>query len=54
MSVRLLVANGLCLGEAVHGTAPDLVGKDAANPTALALSACMMLRHVGFVEHADK
>ncbi len=47
-------ANGLCLGEAVHGTAPDLAGKDLANPTALALSACLMLRHLGFNSHADK
>jgi isocitrate dehydrogenase (NAD+) len=33
--------------EAVHGTAPDLAGKDQANPTALILSAAMMLEHVG-------
>ncbi|GFH07891.1 isocitrate dehydrogenase [NAD] subunit, mitochondrial [Haematococcus lacustris] len=45
--------HGLCLGEAVHGTAPDIAGKDMANPTALALSACMMLRHVGHVDAAD-
>jgi len=32
--------------EAVHGTAPDLVGKDMANPGALVLAACMMLDHL--------
>ena len=39
--------------EAVHGTAPDIAGKNLANPTALLLSSCMMLRHVGFHVHAD-
>jgi isocitrate dehydrogenase (NAD+) len=33
--------------EAVHGTAPDIAGRDVANPTALLLSAIMMLRHLG-------
>jgi len=33
--------------EAVHGTAPDIVGKGIANPTALILSACMMLEQMG-------
>jgi len=39
--------------EAVHGTAPDIAGQNKANPTALALSGCMMLRHVGLVSYAD-
>ena len=39
--------------EAVHGTAPDIAGKNKANPTALLLSGCMMLRHLGMVELAD-
>jgi isocitrate dehydrogenase (NAD+) len=34
------------LFEAVHGTAPDIAGKNLANPTALLLSAIMMLRHI--------
>jgi isocitrate dehydrogenase (NAD+) len=38
--------NGLALMEAVHGTAPDIAGKNKANPTALLLSAVMMLRHL--------
>ena len=32
--------------EAVHGSAPDIAGKNIANPTALLLSAVMMLRHI--------
>jgi isocitrate dehydrogenase (NAD+) len=32
--------------EAVHGTAPDIAGKDLCNPTALLLSGCMMLNHM--------
>jgi isocitrate dehydrogenase (NAD+) len=33
--------------EAVHGSAPDIAGKNLANPTAMLLSACMMLEHLG-------
>ncbi|MGH9666124.1 MAG: isocitrate/isopropylmalate family dehydrogenase, partial [Bryobacteraceae bacterium] len=33
--------------EAVHGSAPDIAGKGLANPTALMLSASMMLSHLG-------
>jgi isocitrate dehydrogenase (NAD+) len=33
--------------EAVHGTAPDIAGKNVANPGALVLAACMMLEHIG-------
>jgi len=33
--------------EAVHGSAPKYAGKDVINPTALILSAVMMLRHLG-------
>jgi isocitrate/isopropylmalate dehydrogenase len=33
--------------EAVHGTAPDIVGKGYANPTALLLSGILMLDHLG-------
>lgn len=39
--------------ESVHGTAPDIAGKDLANPTALLLSACMMLRHMGMSKAAE-
>src|ERR1700732_627417 len=40
--------------EAVHGSAPDIAGKDIANPTALLQSAILMLRHMGEVQAADK
>ena len=33
--------------EAVHGSAPDIAGQNKANPTALILSAEMMLKHIG-------
>jgi isocitrate dehydrogenase (NAD+) len=33
--------------EAVHGSAPDIANKNMANPTALLLSALMMLDHLG-------
>lgn len=33
--------------EAVHGSAPDIAGKGLANPTAMILSAVLMLRHLG-------
>lgn len=33
--------------EAVHGSAPDIAGMNLANPTALLMSAIMMLRHIG-------
>ena len=40
--------------EAVHGSAPDIAGKDLANPTSLLLSAILMLRHLGEEAAADK
>lgn len=33
--------------EAIHGSAPDIAGKNMANPTAIILSGVMMLRHLG-------
>jgi len=33
--------------EAVHGSAPDIAGKNIANPTAVLRSALLMLRHIG-------
>ena len=40
--------------EAVHGSAPKHAGKNDANPTALILSAAMMLRHLGETEAAGR
>jgi isocitrate dehydrogenase len=41
------IGNDVSIFEAVHGSAPDIAGKNKANPTALVLSAAMMLRHIG-------
>jgi isocitrate dehydrogenase (NAD+) len=40
--------------EAVHGSAPDIAGKNVANPMALLLSAVLMLRHIGEGDLADR
>lgn len=40
--------------EAVHGSAPDIAGQGVANPTALVMSAVMMLRHLGEQEIASR
>lgn len=40
------IGDQISIFEAVHGTAPDIAGKGLANPTALLLSALMMLRHL--------
>ena len=40
--------------EAVHGTAPDIAGKGIANPTALMLSAAMLLDHVDQRDAGDR
>ena len=40
--------------EAVHGSAPDIAGKDVANPTALLQSAILMLHHLDEFAAADK
>jgi isocitrate dehydrogenase (NAD+) len=39
--------------EAVHGSAPDIAGKGIANPTALLLSAVLMLHHIGETSAAE-
>jgi isocitrate/isopropylmalate dehydrogenase len=40
--------------EAVHGTAPDIAGRGVANPTAVILSAALMIRHLGELDAADR
>ncbi|MCA9556083.1 MAG: hypothetical protein KC933_39020, partial [Myxococcales bacterium] len=47
------IGDHVVIFEAVHGTAPDIVGQDRANPSALILSAVMMLRHLGLFDHAS-
>lgn len=41
------IGSDVAIFEAVHGSAPDIAGKNVANPTAIILSAAMMLRHIG-------
>jgi isocitrate dehydrogenase (NAD+) len=40
------IGGDVAMFEAVHGSAPDIAGKNLANPSALILSAAMMLRHL--------
>jgi isocitrate dehydrogenase len=46
------IGDHICIFEAVHGTAPDIAGKNLANPTALLLSGIAMLRHLGLMQNA--
>lgn len=48
------IGSKVAMFEAVHGSAPDIAGKDIANPTALALSAVMLLRQIGDFEAANR
>lgn len=44
------IGDHISIFEAVHGTAPDIAGKNIANPTALLLSGIGMLQHLGLME----
>jgi isocitrate dehydrogenase len=46
------IGDHISIFEAVHGTAPDIAGKNIANPTALLLSGIAMLRHLGLMKNA--
>ena len=46
------IGDQISIFEAVHGTAPDIAGKNIANPTSLLLSGLGMLRHLGLMEQA--
>lgn len=43
----------MAIFESVHGSAPDIAGKDLANPTAMILTACMLLDHIEEKSAAD-
>ncbi|HEX8278067.1 MAG TPA: isocitrate/isopropylmalate family dehydrogenase, partial [Segetibacter sp.] len=47
------IGDHIAIFEAVHGTAPDIMGKNIANPTALLLSGLALLRHVGLMKSAS-
>jgi len=47
-------SDSFVMGEPVHGSAPDIAGKNLANPIAAIRSAALMLRHLGYDEGADR
>lgn len=48
------VGDDFAMFEAIHGSAPDIAGKDIANPSGILQAACMMLVHVGQPKIAEK
>lgn len=48
------IGEDMAVFEAVHGSAPDIAGKNIANPTAAILTGVMMLRHIGEQVAADR
>ncbi len=48
------IGDSVAVFEAVHGSAPDIAGQGLANPTAMLLSACMMLDYLGETEAAGR
>ena len=48
------IGSDIAVFEATHGSAPDIAGKDIANPTAEILSAAMMLDHLGEHDAAER
>ncbi|MCS7155408.1 MAG: isocitrate/isopropylmalate family dehydrogenase [Bacteroidetes bacterium] len=48
------IGDEVAIFEAVHGSAPDIAGQNRANPTALLLSAVMMLEHLNQTEVAER
>ncbi|MGZ4789232.1 MAG: isocitrate dehydrogenase (NAD(+)) [Terriglobales bacterium] len=48
------IGDEIAIFEAVHGSAPDIAGKNLANPTAVLRSGLLMLRHLGEHEAARK
>ncbi|MBK7597858.1 MAG: NADP-dependent isocitrate dehydrogenase [Acidobacteria bacterium] len=40
--------------EAIHGSAPDIAGRDIANPSGILVAATQMLVHIGLPEYAEK
>lgn len=48
------IGDDMAIFEAVHGSAPDIAGKNLANPTAIILSGCLMLDYLGKKEESTK
>jgi isocitrate dehydrogenase (NAD+) len=48
------IGDNAALFEAVHGSAPDITGKNMANPIAVIMAGVMMLNHLGETKAADR
>jgi isocitrate dehydrogenase len=48
------IGDHIAMFEAIHGSAPDIAGKDIANPSGLLLAACHMLSHINHPQTAAK
>ncbi|HSE49185.1 MAG TPA: isocitrate dehydrogenase (NAD(+)) [Terriglobales bacterium] len=48
------IGHEIAVFEAVHGSAPDIAGKNIANPTAVLQSSILMMRHIGERDAADR
>jgi isocitrate dehydrogenase len=48
------IGSEVAMFEAIHGSAPDIAGKNIANPSGLINAAVMMLAHIGQTDVADK
>jgi Isocitrate/isopropylmalate dehydrogenase len=48
------IGDDAALFEAVHGSAPDITGKNLANPIAVIMAGVMMLNHLGETKAADR
>ncbi|KUO71635.1 MAG: isocitrate dehydrogenase [Clostridia bacterium BRH_c25] len=48
------IGNSMAIFEAVHGSAPDIAGRNLANPTALILSGAMLLDYIGEKQAANR
>jgi len=48
------IGENCAIFEAVHGTAPDIAGKNVANPVAMLLSGLLLLEHIGENEIASR
>lgn len=48
------IGSNYAMFEAIHGSAPDIAGKNMANPSGLINAAVMMLQHIGQIEVSEK
>ena len=44
----------IAIYESIHGSAPDIAGKNLANPIAMLLTMCLMLDDIGYKDQAEK